>query len=1259
MTIQRPRSIRWLILCGILLIAVIAAGTALMVNHFRERALANSTRELGNTALLLARHLDQELEELELAQEKVIQHVHSLGIASREDFEREMSGRDVHLLLTAKIDALPHIGRLSLVGPDGKLINSSYAWPVTDVNVADRAYFKSLKSDPQLATFLSEPVRSRLTGAWSIIFARKVVGSTGEFLGLVLGGIELAYFEQFFASVALGEDASIAMFNRDGTLLARHPRVDSMIGHNLATVPLFRHPLLKESHGTTRLISQVDGQDRLVAAHSVSHFRVVMMAATTTSAALADWRQQTKFLIGVAGFSALVVAVILFLIVRQLSREHESSKQSLILEKQRLDIAINNMAQGLLLFDASELIVVVNQRYVEMYRLSPDVAKPGCTFRDLIAHRKETGTFAGDVDDYCSPILRNISQGKVTQAIIKTADGRSIQVANRPLESGGWVSTHEDITERERLSIELRAKYLQLDTALEHMSQGLCMFDNEKKLVVCNDRYRQIYRLPLELITPGTPLRRIVEFRIAIGVHSADHGRHAEKISGQDRQQTSTVEFKDGRIIALKYQPMPDGGWVATHEDITERAEINARLRQQTEQMDIALSNMSQGLAMFDTEQRVVIANDRFAEMYGQTPDQVKPGTRLRDIIEHRITTGLYVGTTVDEVMDRMRERVARMKVSRMTSKFGDGRTITVSIQPRSDGGWVTTHQDITERENLKDRLDAALSNMAQGLAMFDDEQRLVLCNARFADMYGLLPEQVEPGTTVRQILDYCVVNGCYAGRNPDEMLASTMEHLGSKATGYYRTRLNAGKVYGVSVMPMSGGGVVTTHEDITERQRIEARVAHLAHHDALTDLPNRVLLRARLEEALVSADRQGQGVAVLYLDLDRFKEVNDTLGHTVGDLLLKSVAERLRSCVREDELVARLGGDEFAVVQISEDPAKSAAAIATRLIESLTAPHVIEGNRLAIATSVGIAVSPGDGTDPEQLLKNSDLALYGAKADGRGTYRFFEAAMNTAMKARRAMEGDLREALSAGELALHYQPILNLEADQICGCEALLRWDHPELGRVSPVDFIPVAEATGLIVPIGEWVLREACREATTWPDEMKVAVNLSVVQFKSRNLVQMVVSALAASDLSPSRLELEITESVLLTDSEATLDMLRQLHDVGVRIALDDFGTGYSSLSYLRSFPFDKIKIDRCFVRDLASKDSGSAAILRTVAQLGKSLDIATTAEGVETKEQLEIVRAEGCTEMQGYLLSAPVAAAAVRQLFSQRRERYASAA
>ena len=318
--------------------------------------------------------------------------------------------------------------------------------------------------------------------------------------------------------------------------------------------------------------------------------------------------------------------------------------------------------------------------------------------------------------------------------------------------------------------------------------------------------------------------------------------------------------------------------------------------------------------------------------------------------------------------------------------------------------------------------------------------------------------------------------------------------------------------------------------------------------------------------------------------------------------------------------------------------------------LNQLSAPHVIEGQQLVVPTSVGIAVFPSDGTEPQQLLKNADLALYGAKSGGRGIFRFFEAEMNTRMQARRALEMDLRQALEKGQLTLHYQPLLNLATDQVCGCEALLRWQHPERGWIAPGDFIPIAEATGLIVPIGEWVLREACKEAATWPDGFRVAVNLSAVQFRSRNLVQVVVGALAATGLSSARLEVEITESVLLADGEGALEILNQLRAVGVRIALDDFGTGYSSLGYLRRFPFDKIKIDRCFVSDIGKDKASALAILRTVAQLGASLGMTTTAEGVETQDQLEMVRAEGCTEMQGYLLSPPLIATKVRRFFPQ---------
>ena len=430
---------------------------------------------------------------------------------------------------------------------------------------------------------------------------------------------------------------------------------------------------------------------------------------------------------------------------------------------------------------------------------------------------------------------------------------------------------------------------------------------------------------------------------------------------------------------------------------------------------------------------------------------------------------------------------------------------------------------------------------------------------------------------------------------------------------------------------------------DVTERLAAEERLSHMARHDSLTGLPNRVLFRETLETAATRAQR-GNGFAVHCLDLDRFKDVNDTLGHPIGDLVLVQVAARLREAAREGDVVARLGGDEFAVIQCDVNGPDQANDFAARLAETIGKPYDIDGRELVIGTSVGIALAPGDGADPDQLLKSADLALYRAKVEGRGTFRFFEPQMDARLRARRLFESDLRGALGKGEFELQYQPLFNLEASEITGFEALLRWRHPTRGMVTPADFIPLAEETGLIVPIGDWVLRQACAEAANWPEEIKIAVNLSPVQFKSRQFFSAVVGALASPGLTAKRLEFEVTESVLLEETGATRAMLHKLRALGIRIVMDDFGTGYSSLSYLRSFPFDKIKIDRSFIRDLGQKDC--AAIVHATTELARRLGIATTAEGVETAEQLEHLRADGCTEVQGYLISPPMPAAWVTE-------------
>ncbi len=550
--------------------------------------------------------------------------------------------------------------------------------------------------------------------------------------------------------------------------------------------------------------------------------------------------------------------------------------------------------------------------------------------------------------------------------------------------------------------------------------------------------------------------------------------------------------------------------------------------------------------------------------------------------------------------------------------------------------------------EQQRQRFVSAIDNMPIGLVMFDKEEKLIVANARYAEIYRLPPELAKPGTPLKTILEHRIRAGRYPGSNPADYV-DYLENIVVRDEPFKDLiQFHDGRIISLVYQPMEGGGWVSTHEDVTDRRKAEAKIAHMTHHDALTDLPNRVLLRERIEEALVRASRDGQ-VAVLCLDLDHFKDINDTLGHTIGDALLQSAAKRLAGCMREDDMVARLGGDEFAIVQVGAEQPLAARALSQRVIEAVTAPYMLDGHEAIIGVSVGIALAPADGRDADHLLKAGDMALYRAKADGRGVYRFFEQEMDARMQERRALEYDLRRAIETEQFELLYQPLFNLASNTVSGFEALLRWHHPERGVIQPAEFVPLAEETGLIVPMGEWILKRACRDAMQWPAPVKVAVNLSPAQFHNAHIMQSVIAALAASGLAANRLELEITELALLADSEATLTTLHRLRALGVRISMDDFGTGYSSLSYLQSFPFDKIKIDRRFIVDV-NTDISSLAIIRAVIGLSASLGITTTAEGVETREQFDRVKAEGCTEVQGFLTGRPMALADAVALFKR---------
>lgn len=532
-------------------------------------------------------------------------------------------------------------------------------------------------------------------------------------------------------------------------------------------------------------------------------------------------------------------------------------------------------------------------------------------------------------------------------------------------------------------------------------------------------------------------------------------------------------------------------------------------------------------------------------------------------------------------------------------------------------------------------RFEAALAHMSQGLCMFDREQRVVVCNERFARMFGFGPPQALVGARLTEH-----IAGFIAGRGNASAGDDAFDGYASLAASAERTAWNTVLTDGSAVLvahePMSDGGFVQTFEDVTERHEAQRRIVHLATHDVLTDLPNRLLLRERLQAALAARPPAPQAV-VMCLDLDRFKPVNDAFGHAAGDELLRQVTQRLRECVRPDDTVARLGGDEFALVLRGIATQEHATRLAQRILQSLCAPFHVAGNPVQIGASIGIAFARRDADDPDRLINCADLALYDAKKDGRSKFRYFAAEMERSARERRALEADLRQAIDREEFEVHYQPLLELRSATLSGFEALVRWNSPTRGRVAPDAFIPLAEELGLIGAIGDWVLLRACEAALRWPAHVRIAVNVSARQISDSSIVASVDRVLAQTKLDPRRLELEITESVLLNDEAGAMQILHRLRERGIGIVMDDFGTGYSSLAYLRRFPFDKVKIDRSFVSGLGEQ-ADAMAIVRAITGLCASLGIPSTAEGVETPEQLRLLERELCTQGQGFLFGRP---------------------
>ncbi|MBZ9868997.1 EAL domain-containing protein [Mesorhizobium sp. CA15] len=675
---------------------------------------------------------------------------------------------------------------------------------------------------------------------------------------------------------------------------------------------------------------------------------------------------------------------------------------------------------------------------------------------------------------------------------------------------------------------------------------------------------------------------------------------------------------------------------------------IAEELRAQNERFAAAVENMSHGLCMFDADERMIICNRNYIDLFRLDAKVMKPGIRFFDILQHSVDIGI-ASQSAEELYAVRKPYIDGAKPSTYEEALADGRIIVISHRPLASGGWVSIYEDVTVQrraeKELKEqhrRFDAALANMSQGLLMYDAGGKMIVRNQRFLELYNVAAADFPFGTTHRDALKRLLELGIYTKIDVDSEVAKTEACLRAGQMHSTYRYLADGRTFLVVRQPMSGGGWVVTFDDVTERRRTEERMTHLAHHDTLTNLPNRSMFREKLDQALGEA----KPLAILSLDLDRFKAVNDTFGHPAGDWLLKCVAKRLQQAVRSSkDVVARFGGDEFAIIQSGIKSVADAEKLAKRIVEIVGKPYRDKGREMHVGVSLGIALYPGDGHDADTLLTNADMALYRGKSEGRNVYRFFEQGMDALMRERRALEADLEAALSRREFELDFQPILDIGSGKIVGAEALMRWRSRSRGLVSPENFIAAAEETGLIVQLGDWALRKACNVAANWPPDMRMAVNVSAAQIKSGGFARSVISALAFSGLPANRLELEITETVMMDESDAVLKTLSQLRGLGVRIALDDFGTGYSSLGYLRRFPVDKIKIDRSFIRDLDKRDT--AAIVRTVIRLGAELGITVTAEGVETEAQLDMLRKAGCGEAQGFLIGVPAKASDIGRL------------
>ncbi len=1242
---------RLIFICAVTLALIFVSSAALIAHNLRHRALAENEQALSNSALIIAKQIEQIFNAVEHAQKGFYEDLSRLPAINEEAIEGDLRRHDVHLKLRDKAGGMPYVGSLAIFNAHGRLINYSRHWPVPDVNVSGADYFKELKGDPSLTSYLGEPIHDVATGAWVTHLARRISGPNGEFLGIISASLDLRYLQNYFGEITSNPDTSFALFRTDGALLARYPGNEVEIGRRFPNAIALK--LVKNSdRGSGMSEGVLDGNARMVAGHRVNGYPMVASATKTTAAILANWQNTAT---NIAIVSALIVAVIAafaFLLIRlfrnyralEQARSERKRAEQLREQSLRFDVALNNMTQGLVMFDASSNLLVCNTRFLQIYDLSPDVVKPGLSLLDLLKHRKERGSFAGDPDEYNVKLLKRIAMRTPTTNDVPTPAGRIIQIVNQPMPEGGWVATHEDITEKIEAENEIKRQEEQLNAALENISQGVCMFDGSQRLIVCNKQYADIYALTEEQTRPGTPLQAILEHRIANGNAPEDYDAYFRDRLNEvaiNLPYQTVNRLRDGRYVSVVHRPMSTGGWVATHQDITEA-------RQREESFRLLFEGNPVPMWVIDRDDLHFLAvNEAAVAQYGYSREQFMAMTvaELRPI-EDRARFTAFVRTLAD---DQFNENIGQHIKA-------DGTTIEVAVYSRAmtyngHHARLTVIHDITktklaetELRRTKIFLNAVIEHVPLPIVVREVEGsgenakggRFTLFNRAYEQLTGDSRSRLI-GKTAHQLFAperaELIISSDDETLQTNQVVATPEHYINTASNGSRLIKANKIAIRDDNGEPQY---LLTVLDDITERRRTEQHISHLAHNDSLTGLPNRASFLEYLDATQEKAAKTGEQFAVMCLDLDRFKEANDVYGHLVGDELLREAARRLQTAA-EDAFLARIGGDEFMLVIQSNVPEAAARKVSDRLTAAFKKNFDIDGHQIQVGLSTGVAIFPADGADVKTLITNADAALYQAKSEVRGSVRFFEEKLGSRLRERRELQTNLRQALDHGDLSLHYQPQKTIRFGKVVGFEALARWHCPTRGMIPPDTFIPIAEQSSHIISLGEWILRESCREAASWPKPLKVAVNISPVQFHHGDLPNLVHTILLETGLKPDRLELEITEGVLIDDFARAVSVLRKLKALGIHIALDDFGSGFSSLSYLHAFPFEKIKIDRVFIGDL-EHNHHSMAIVRAIITLGHNLNIPVLAEGVETESQLLFLTQEGCDEVQGYLTGKP---------------------